>query len=383
MRVRTSLSALTFQAMATMPAMRAPATMVLAFQFAGWLYQPPAGDQTSPRSNEQITRPLEELPSPPVSSSLSAPRLAALHARLTLSPRLPLQTLHRTLIHPTADPDPRFNNASLALLGGELLGYHTAEHLICHYPRLPMSVFFAAQDAYIGPRALSVITREWGVDKAAEPGGEVAPGLLQFRAIPAGAPLTDPDAPKEKIWNRGVSSRIASDDSNPRRSIRTEDPSENKDEVSYEQACTSFVRALVGAVHLHCGRNASLAFHRDHFLSRHLDFAKLFDFDDPARDLSRLCAREGFEPPIARLISETGRLSRHPVFVVGVYSGRDKLGEAAGASLNEGRVRAAAQALKAWYLYSPPEVTKPSSVEGGETGKKWIPNYVDCGEVVA
>jgi dsRNA-specific ribonuclease len=92
--------------------------------------------------------------------------------------------------------------------------------------------------------------------------------------------------------------------------------------------------------------------------------------------------REGFEAPIARLVSETGRLSRHPVFVVGVYSGKDKLGEGAGSSLDEARTRAAANALKAWYLYRPLEVTVPSSTEGELDASKWRPNMIDCGEIV-
>jgi len=73
------------------------------------------------------------------------------------------------------------------------------------------------------------------------------------------------------------------------------------------------------------------------------------------------------------------------VFVVGVFSGDDKLGEAAGSSLNEGRVRAAAAALRSWYLYSPSEaeVVLPSEVEGaGGQEKRWKAQMVDPGEIV-
>ena len=152
--------------------------------------------------------------------------------------------------------------------------------------------------------------------------------------------------------------------------------------IPIEEAAQSFVRALIGSLHLHLGRPLVKRFFRDHFLSRHLDLSKLFDFRTPTRDLSRLCAREGFEAPVARLISETGRLSRHPVFVVGVYSGKDKLGEGAGSSLDEARFKAAAAALKGWYLYKPLEVTVPSSMEGEDDYSKWKSNMVDCGEVI-
>lgn len=152
--------------------------------------------------------------------------------------------------------------------------------------------------------------------------------------------------------------------------------------VPMEEAAQSFVRALVGSLHLHLGAPLVKRFFKNHFLSRHLDLSEMFDFRTPTRDLSKLCAREGFEAPVARLISETGRLSRHPVFVVGVYSGKDKLGEGAGASLDEARFRAAAAALKAWYLYRPLDVTVPSSMEGELDTSKWKPNMVDCGEVI-
>jgi dsRNA-specific ribonuclease len=154
----------------------------------------------------------------------------------------------------------------------------------------------------------------------------------------------------------------------------------NGTETTLEDASKSFVRALVGAIFLHSGRAAAKSFHQQHILSRHLDLASLFSFRHPTRDLSRLCAREGFEPPVARLLSETGRLSRHPVFVVGVYSGHDKLGEAAGSSLQEAKVRAAAVALKGWYLYKPIEVTVPSDAE--DKRKRWIPNVPDIGEII-
>ena len=44
--VLTSRSALTFHIKAVMPKMTTPKIAVFAFQFAGWAYQPPEGDQT-------------------------------------------------------------------------------------------------------------------------------------------------------------------------------------------------------------------------------------------------------------------------------------------------------------------------------------------------
>jgi dsRNA-specific ribonuclease len=141
------------------------------------------------------------------------------------------------------------------------------------------------------------------------------------------------------------------------------------------------VRALMGALYLHGGRLAAKSFFREHFTSRQLNIATLFNFRHPQRDLSRLCAREGFQAPVARAISETGRKSRHPIFVIGVFSGKDKLGEGAGASIDEARACAAVAALKGWYLYSPLELRVPSETE--EPGApKWDRLLVDPGDIV-
>lgn len=389
--------------------------------------------------DDETTQP----PPPPQQQKRARPRniesakLAALHARLSLPARFPLQTLARCLIHPTADRRPEFNNASLAILGQEILGYYTAEWLICNYPRLPMPVIFAAQYAYIGPKTLAHMRAEWGVEAAAAPGDEVDPGLLQFERREAGnamaadlrsrvkdlegIPLRSTGRPNEDwSYRRGMSSRIVYDDQfgdlqsgvhasiprTPPRAASAADPesadaalSEETAEpdttpvldltetaeaeaVDLETASASFINAVFGALYLHSGTGPTQTFHTDHILSRHLPLHKLFSFKFPTRDLSFLCKREGFDPPVARLISETGRHSRSPVFVVGVYSGEDKLGEDAGSSLDEGRVRAAAAALRSWYLYSPPkeQVCLPSMAEK-EKGR-WRPQMVDPGEII-
>ena len=349
----------------------------------------------------QLSEPeLRELPSPPPSLATSSAKLSALHARLSLPPRFPIQTLARCLIDPSADSSPSFNNTSFSLLGNDLLGYYTSEAILCRYPRLPMTVLFAAMWAYSGPKTLATVCREWGVDVAAEPGGEVDPGYLQAKRLPAGnAPIVEGsgilrkevEAGKKELkpWNRGLSSQSIRDDyfGEERRTEtdlaeRPELGEAGKERgVTLERASVNFVKAVMGAVYLHGGRKAAKLFFKEHVLSRQLDVGKLFEFRQPTRDLSRLCAREGFESPVARILNETGRMSRHPVFVVGVFSGKDKLGEGAGGSLDEARIRAAIAALKGWYLYSPMDVMVPSDAEG-EDGKQWQPVLVDGGEVV-
>lgn len=364
----------------------------------------------SPSATEEILR---RLPSPPPSRAQSSSRLAALHARLMLPPRLPNETLARCLVDPSADTNAHFNNASLSTLGSDLLGLYTSESILCRYPRLPTEVLLAAMWAYIGSKTLAALTREWGVEVAAAPGGEVDPGYLQCQRQEPGNAFNDStgtqfkDLPKvtedlsvrpkveavqQRGWRRGASSKTVYDDYlgddikrteldyAERPELRQEDAQRRADRgITVERASMGFVRALIGAIYLHAGKKATYNFYKAHILSRHLDLSKLFEFRQPTRDLSKLCAREGFESPTARIISETGRKSRTPVFVVGVFAGKDKLGEGAGGSLDEARIRAAIGALKGWYLYSPLEVRVPSQAE---EGKEWEPVLVDGGEVV-
>ncbi|KEF57314.1 uncharacterized protein A1O9_05231 [Exophiala aquamarina CBS 119918] len=327
---------------------------------------------------------LLRLPSPPHSAAKTSAKLAALHARLALPSRLPLQTLARTLVDPSADHSLRFNNKAFQVLGNDLLGYYTSEYIISQYPRLPLAVVFAAMYAYVGPAALSSMAKEWGVEAAAAPGGEVDPGLLQFGRIP---PQPQPNEPAAEVigtkydpdtgFRSGVSQRsmLADEFGEKKKPIREEQG------VTLERARMNFVRAVMGTVYLHAGRAAAKKFYRDHFMSRQLDVSALFQFGQPTLDLSRLCAREGLQAPVARIESETGRKTRTPVFVVGIYSGHDKLGEGAGASLDEARTRAAVAALKGWYLYSPTKFRLPSEMEEPKA-KKWTPILVDPGDIV-
>lgn len=334
-----------------------------------------------------------KLPPKPSTPSFDSPKplrtsskLGALHARLRLPAQLPQQTLARTLIDPSANSNPDYNNATLAQLGGSIIAFHVSEWLLVTYPRLPMTVLFAASYAYSGPKTLQLIGKEWGVEPAAAPGAEVDPGFLQFQKLAPGTELDTQDQKgatrRDKVYfRRGISSRVVYDDEFGDIIPKKEDQAAP---LPTEEAYAGFVKAVVGAIQLHGGREEAKAFVKAHILSRHLAIASLFQFQEPVRELSRLCAREGFEHPVARILSETGRLSRHPVFVVGIFSGKDKLGEGSGASLQEARTRAAVATLKAWYLYSPgKDVRVPSDMEDETVNPvEWEPVHIDMGEVI-
>lgn len=244
------------------------------------------------------------------------------------------------------------------------------------------------------------VTKSWGVEAAAFPGGEVDSGLLQFTHVKPGNSEAEVGTgilekeiakPTNKGWKRGVSYTMKQDSYFDEITAAVLQPVKQKstdpDNIpagfgsTYQAACTNFVRAVFGALYIHAGREAAKNFFKAHIASRKLDVSKLFVFKAPERDLARLCAREGFEAPVARMLSETGRLSIAPVYNVGVFSGKEKLGEATGASLREARFRAAVSALKGWYLYSPIEVQVPSDVEG-DASKQWTPVLIDGGEVI-
>ena len=368
---------------------------------------PPEPKSTRHPARSKPERPV--FPSTLPSRASTSARLAALHARLALPPRLPIQTLARCLIDKSADPHPDYNNTSLAILGSDFLGYLTSEAILCRYPRLPTEVVFSANTAYIGPKTLATVTKEWGVETVHAPGGEVDAGLLQFRRREAGNTLSKRGVPLKEVeeieepisstrpnaevtqqrgWRRGVSSRTIYEDVTgqtiPQQpTTSSKDPESGPEAITttFEHASAQFIRALVGGLYLHTGLKNAKNFYMAHLFSRHLDISSLFSFRQPTRDLSRLCAREGFDRPLARLLSETGRKSRSPTFLVGIFSGREKLGESSGASLDEARTRAAIAALKGWYLYSPLDVRVPSDAIG-RSPSQWKPLMIDEGEII-
>jgi dsRNA-specific ribonuclease len=348
-----------------------------------WQSSEASMDLTFEEDIESTPNATKEYPSPLPEAALRSSKLAALHARLSLPQKLPLQTMARTLVDASADSNTRFNNTALAQIGGSIMSYHVSEWLLCNYPRLPMTVLFAATYAYNGPATLSIIAKEWGVETAAYPGSEVDPGLLQFSKLQSGAPLPSgggsirPD--KRDFFRRGISSRNVYDD-------EFGDVISKKDTKelpqSSEVAYSNFVKAVVGSIYVHAGRKAAKSFVQQHILSRHLALSSLFSFKEPVRELARLCHREEFEYPVARILSETGRHSRTPVFVVGIFSGVEKLGEASAPTLMEARTRASVAALKAWYLYSPGRDARVPSEMEEEGAEEWESVHIDLGEII-
>lgn len=283
--------------------------------------------------------------------------LVSLHKRLNLPNDFKLSTLSRCLTC-RSSKNSLAHNAGLNILGKNLLSYYVSEHLLVQYPRLPTVILNTAIDSYIGTESLASVGKNaWGIEIDNTPAlqkylreEDPSYGLGKLRFVPKNQPQTTEEG-VEKI-TRG------------------------KGELDPISAYALAVRSVIGGIYASTkSEKITKKFIYDHILSRKLDISKMFEFEQPTRELSKLCKREGFETPIARLLAENGRLSKNPVFVVGIFSGENKLGESYGASLKEAKIRASVNALKNWYLYRPLNPTVPSD-------ESYKPGLIDHGIVI-
>lgn len=281
-----------------------------------------------------------------------SPSLVTLHKRLNLPKSFKLSTLARCLTcrssqlptdlstpsagasFPNTVPANRLHdNHGLNIFGKNLLTYHVTRQTIAKYPRLPTVVLNAAVDAYISQNVLANIGRSWGIEL------EHSSVLDRFlKEEPVQITLG-----KLRFFNN---------------TLKKEDGVELilNQNFSEDSAYALAVRSIIGALWAYTHEvNPSLAFKfiDDHVLSRKLDVSKIFQFEQPTRELAVLCRREGLPHPVSKLLAESGRLSKAPVFIVGVFSGTEKLGEGFGSSLKEAKARAATDALMKWYCYEP------------------------------
>ncbi len=79
----------------------------------------------------------------------------------------------------------------------------------------------------------------------------------------------------------------------------------------------------------------------------------------PKTALNKIVEKLGRKRPVARLMKETGRASSNPVFLVGIYSGTEKIGEGYGSSLEMAEERGCKDALRNYYLKELKEIELP------------------------
>ncbi|TFL02087.1 ribonuclease III domain-containing protein [Pterulicium gracile] len=192
------------------------------------------------------------------------------------------------------------SNAQLAHTGNALLGMFGAEHVHATYPYLPTRVLKAAVTSFVGPASCAAVANEMG-----------ATPLLRWHRTPR-----TPTAPA----------------------------------VLQVDALASIPRALTALVYQNRSLPSARQFAHSYLLNRQVDLRPLIKFTDPKKALLSLTVKFNRDRPVSRLLKETGRFSNSPVFVVGIYSGQDKLGEGFGSSLKMAEYRAAEDSLLRLYL---------------------------------
>jgi len=225
-------------------------------------------------------------------------------------------------------------NANLSTMGNSLLGLFASEYIHALYPHLPTRVLKAAVSAYVGPTTCASIAKEMG-----------AASLLR--------------------WQRTSNT--------PTRPA-----------VLHADALASVARSLTALVYQQKSLLSARKFAHNFFLSRDIDLRSMIKFRDPKKALSLTVQKFGRERPVSRLLKETGRFSNSPVFVVGIYSGVDKLGEGFGSSLKMAEFRAAEDSLHRLYLTRTPldQLRLPTSAFSSESGDLFAQVGLEAGNYV-
>ncbi|KAF9453517.1 60S ribosomal protein L3 [Macrolepiota fuliginosa MF-IS2] len=210
------------------------------------------------------------------------------------------------------DPRPA-TNAQLSPLGNALMGMFASEFVRVAYPYLPTKVWKAAVTAYVGPTVCTSVAQEMG-----------ATPLVRWQRTPR----TVTQAP-----------------------------------VMHSDALASVPRAITALIYQHRSLPSARQFVHSYFLTRKIDIQSMLKFVDPKKALLEMVHKFGREKPVSRLLKETGRFSNSPIYVVGIFSGADKLGEGHGSSLKMAEFRAAEDALHRVYLTRTPDhlIQLPSS----------------------
>ncbi|KAI9319459.1 ribonuclease III domain-containing protein [Dichotomocladium elegans] len=239
-----------------------------------------------------------------LSSSMSDAALSAFGARLGLQALNPV-LLEEAITHASAQQN------KLTFLGKRVAGLYVSEYFHSKYPNMHLKGFNNILQSYIGLKSVSRIGTEVGLQDVMR-------------------------------WDR------------------------QSDDTNQMSAMADCFYAILGAVYQEQGPQAAKKFVHAYVLSRDLDVRPLIKLPEPKRHLSSLLRITGQEPAISRLLSETGRLSSSPVFVVGVFSGEKKLGEGFGSSLKMAEYRACQDALAAHYGLETKDFTVPSDADNAD-----------------
>ncbi|KAI8804590.1 ribonuclease III domain-containing protein [Cladochytrium replicatum] len=208
------------------------------------------------------------------------------------------------------------NNQRLSYLGEKGAKLFVTEQIFTRYPKLPADALESIVKSYTERRVLGNIGKALGV-----------PGVMLWQ----NSGSAKQDSQKEGAMNEGVISAKAT-------------------------------YALIGALYQKAPLEARKFVHA-HILSRDVDIETHLKLQGAKSFLPLIMREQGKPRPASRLIRESGRLSTSPVFLVGVYSGAEKIGEGYGSSLSEAEFRAAKNALTKHFMMDLKKVELPSDQE--------------------
>ncbi|KAI9033613.1 ribonuclease III domain-containing protein [Phycomyces nitens] len=229
----------------------------------------------------------------------------------SLGARLGLQALDRDILRKAMTHkslEDQDNNAGLEFIGKRVTGLCATEYFHCKYPEMHPVAFDATLQAYIGNRSISRVGSNAGLEH----------------------------------------------------SIRWKAPQTDDEKLGHSTVMADCMNALVGAIYQEQGFEAAKKFIHGYILTRDFDVKPLLKVEQPKRHLTALLKKHGKPSAISRLVSETGRQSSSPVFVVGVFSGEEKLGEGFGSSLKMAEHSALQDALYQHYGKVTKDFTLPS-----------------------
>ena len=141
--------------------------------------------------------------------------------------------------------------------------------------------------------------------------------------------------------------------------------------------------AVVGALVQDQGQVAAKRLVHDLVLSQlsTMDLQEVVKLEHPRFMLNTILAGQGRPKPVSRLVSESGRATHFPSFVVGVFSGDNCLGEGTGTSLRRAELEAMRTALRTYFQKELSSCPLPSDHEDflaeSELKERIVTNVVD------
>ncbi|KAI9504805.1 54S ribosomal protein L3 mitochondrial [Coemansia spiralis] len=242
---------------------------------------------------------------------------AALEARLNIKFK-DIGLMERVCTHKSFEQGRLPSNDRLSWLGKRALNLYVGEYLQLKYPNLVPETLQDVQHANFGITSLAEVARHFGMQP-----------VMRWKSV-------SKDAPK----------------------------------VGLTKVLGKSVQALVGAIYQDQGAQMAKQFVHQHIIqSRPIEVENVVELKNPKVMLRALMKQKNMEPPVARILKETGRFTSSPVFIVGVFGGSRMVGMGYGSSLKMAEYRAAKDALLKHYA----KEIKDIEIEGDDADVTFIP----------